>query len=454
MNSQLKITTLTEIDNIPIEDGFFLFTSDTNQLYIDSNGSRNLIPQQNNSSSGGSWEIGDIRTTLKTNLGDEWVKCDGSDISRATYNKLAEFYPSILENWTTKSVSSANLFTYGDGYYVAGNESTLYYMSSLNSTQTTISLYSYISKITCIKYLNGYWFVGGCTKNGPSATSGTTKLLYTTNLLGAWISIDLWTTTANSGQASLAKYNDPVNDIAFDGKYYGIIGKTSFYYSTNLTSWTKLSLPTNMPYLSFIKYSNGYWVLGGYGGSYSEWIKIAYSSNILETFTTKALWSTIVNGTYMSSIEFLDYINGYWIIGGTYQQSNSSESPCIAYTQNLNSSWTIKTYGSSSYTDYAITSVAYGEGYWALGVKYLYTNASKYYGNFLYMKNLSDSPTEIEAFLSQENQSTLTGLYLLYNNGQWVASDGYNQIRYPSSTTFKIPTISLSSNTYSYIKAK
>ena len=54
---------------------------------------------------GAAFRVGDTLTTVRTNLGDKWLLCNGAVISSTDYPKLAQMLPSEFFNWKKQSYS-------------------------------------------------------------------------------------------------------------------------------------------------------------------------------------------------------------------------------------------------------------------------------------------------------------------------------------------------------------
>lgn len=49
-------------------------------------------------------EIGDIKITARTDLGDKWLLCNGAEVSAQDYSELAELLPLLSRAWATKDL--------------------------------------------------------------------------------------------------------------------------------------------------------------------------------------------------------------------------------------------------------------------------------------------------------------------------------------------------------------
>ena len=123
-------------------------------------------------------------------------------------------------------------------------------------------------------------------------------------------------------------------------------------------------------YIKCITYANGYWVVGGqYNDGDTYCARIAYTTNLDGTWTTQDLWTGINEYT---SINGITYANGYWVVAGQcYNSSNCCAQ--IAYTTSPDGTWTTKILWSGSageaYTN-TINCIIYANGYWVVGGQY------------------------------------------------------------------------------------
>lgn len=162
------------------------------------------------------WQIGDIRNTARTDLGDKWLLCNGSVIDTSDeYSEVGDLLGKSAGSWVLENtVATNNFFTssvssiwagYVNGKYVAmgidlsnSNNVTakISYSDSLEGNWTQISLknpsminseYMYNAGIT---FLNRTYYAGAVITIG-----------YMTHLCVIWASTDLnnWSLVYNSG---------------------------------------------------------------------------------------------------------------------------------------------------------------------------------------------------------------------------------------------------------------
>ena len=407
--------------------------------------------------------IGDIKATVRTDLGNNWLLCNGEAVSAADYPELVNAMTGIenkelatKEFWSGDSSKiKINCLKYANGYWVAGgcyfSNTTFYariaYATSLNgpwAAKDIWSNYGNICEITCIEYANGYWVVGG------SKNDQTSQIAYSTSLNGTWTDYPF---SNNLGKINCIAYDDgywvaggTYLDQTSGNRYCGVI-----YYTTSITgNWTKVIVfndggngyPSK---INCLIHANGYWVVGGvnrYGSN-------AYESIIAYATTPGGNWTTLRVSTIPSStdgITGIGYANGYWVVCGRI----SSDTGQIAYATSLNGPWTIR---NLDFND--IKGIAYINGEW-----FLCGQANIYYGTiahstspggqWLYL-NLWGNPAEYtgDSFVSCVEYADglfAFGGYLKRNSSHYA---------YMSYTTGNVvlPAISLD-GAYTYIKAK
>lgn len=156
---------------------------------------------------GGAFQVGDTLTTVRTNLGDKWLLCNGASVD-------ASLYPDLNQMIMTDPTKASS------------------YRDITKTAQTT--------KGYRAKKLNGKYFITG------------TPLQYADDYAGTWVN-----TSVNA------------TDICFfDNKYVVVDGTTTLRYSEDLTNWQTVTLQAACNYLantsSHIAASNMIW-FSGYG---------------------------------------------------------------------------------------------------------------------------------------------------------------------------------------------
>ena len=132
--------------------------------------------------------------------------------------------------------------------------------------------------------------------------------------------------------------------------------------------------------INSIIYVNGYWIVGGnYNDGTASYARIAYATELNGTWTTKDLWSTSSgSGSYIYDIA---YGNGYWAVCGEFDRKGK-----IAWATDPTSSWA--TYDLWSADLQPVYCIEYGNGYWAIGG--LSSTSSRFYGRLAYTPDITN----------------------------------------------------------------
>ena len=171
------------------------------------------------------WQIGDIRSTARTDLGDKWLLCNGSAIDTSNeYSEVGDLLGKSAGSWvlentvdTTKifssGISSSINVDYVNGKYVA--------MSTGYSNSNNVT-----AKVAYSDTLDGEWiesslpnpsgtnpehtYVGGVTFLNRVYYAGAIMFIsYMIHIIVIWSSTDLenWTIAYNSGNKSWGSGN-------------------------------------------------------------------------------------------------------------------------------------------------------------------------------------------------------------------------------------------------------
>ena len=192
--------------------------------------------------------IGAIEKTMRTDLGEKWLLCNGDVISETDYSELYSLLPSHMGNIPANT-----------GIVINNNE---YVLAS--------------GKI------NGTYFIVSNTRS----SGDTSGYIYTSESVnGPWTKTKIWTDSIHVGDYSSMNY--------VNGKYVLLICDTStptlvMYHTTNPTgTWTKVT-PAKLSGTYYgtngadIAYGNGYYVLtlNGYGQNDYNKRYISYATDL------------------------------------------------------------------------------------------------------------------------------------------------------------------------------
>ena len=175
--------------------------------------------------------------------------------------------------------------------------------------------------------------------------------------------------------------------------------------------------------INCIAYANGYWVVGGQyrlGDTYCA--RIAYTTNLDGTWTTNDVWSA---GNTYNTINCITYANGCWVVGGQSKASAlGSYYARIAYATSLDGTWTTKNLWDTPSS--GITCITYANGYWVVGGQYY--DGSTYYARIAYTASPDGTWTtnDVWGYASPSSAGIANNIHCItYANGYWVAGGEY-----------------------------
>ena len=265
------------------------------------------------------FEVGDILTTVRTDLDDKWLLCNGANLDRDAYPELNSARPKTpLGNWyenNTEHGSRTDTYigkvAFGNGWYVHAirqtqsgtNYLTVYYTKDPNGswTEKIIDSNGKNREITIcgLAYGNGYFVLYGFRHN-QSQNVYEHVIYYTTDPSSTWTSVV-------KHSAAIGRTTASVSSLAF------LNGQFVMTYEENF----------NQPYQSPI----------------TSTIRVAYSDNPASWTTTSNIISFGNMGDH-GSITCAGYFNGYYILAARYVVYNGSNVTGYLYTSQLDSAWT------------------------------------------------------------------------------------------------------------------
>ena len=84
--------------------------------------------------SSGGFEVGDVLTTTRTDLGDDWFLCNGGNFYPSNYPELAKLFPILIGNKSTVSFKDISNATVLDSFIGYDNRAYRFYRSSTYTT--------------------------------------------------------------------------------------------------------------------------------------------------------------------------------------------------------------------------------------------------------------------------------------------------------------------------------
>lgn len=425
--------------------------------------------------------VGDVRTSIRTDIGDNWLLCNGDALSATEYPELyailQEANPPHEATWSAmKEIWDANGYhapindiAYGEGYYVAvGQEKP--YTSSEDAEILKIhvatsldggwsekaSLYSEYpnAAATSVAYGNGMFVAGGYFRNDSSPYTMYGLIYYADTPSGTWTRKNLWSSDTNENKVMGVAYGNgtwvAAGEYRSGSNYYARIA----YATTPSGTWTNKDIFTGTSSSRFqiksITYAGGCWVVAGqyYDGS-KYYGRIMYATSLTGTWSTVDLWSGA--NQYNGATDVV-YGDGVWAVVGSYYTDGNNNGAKIAYSSSLDGEWTTVVPNTTKFSASKPISLAYSYGLWAIGGQ---NGGTSNIGMVAFAQSLDGNWVAKDMFSYTSNNTYLTRVKNV--NGMWVAmgneyySNYGNGIFVTHSTV--LPTIT-TDGAYCYIKAK
>lgn len=294
------------------------------------------------------FQVGDTLSTVRTDLGDKWLLCNGEESDTELYPDLAQMIkPSLLygpyESFVAVSQDSPDYFVsksplfYINGYYIFGGINSYYGSSCIAYSQSAdgpwtvkklwdggsgASAYNNLQGVTKVIYANGNYIAIGMSSDD---TGTVIKVAYSATIDGDWTAVNAYNSGSRRGSC-------PEDIIYADGKYVicGTVRIRSYYNAAILHS-TKLSGPwtyeemiesnSDGSRLYCIRQLNGYLVAVGQDSSENKAVILYTNSSNL----SKSNWTTvhIEEGMRLRDVQ---YIDGKYIVVNYDSNLYTSES--------------------------------------------------------------------------------------------------------------------------------
>ena len=191
--------------------------------------------------------------------------------------------------------------------------------------------------------------------------------------------------------------------------YVGVGGKARLFYTASLSP-AKLSLfsGTRNTYIKKIIYANGYWVALGYQNDGSYKVVIAYTNDLEKPWTVKTMYS----GSNCNPGGIV-YANGYWAV-----TLKTGSSGCrVYYSTSLDGTWNYTTAFSGGFS--SVSDICYGNGYWVVA-----GSRMDGYASVAYSTSLTGTWSNEDLWDNSDYTNNLN--CIAYANGYFVAGGVYS----------------------------
>lgn len=245
-------------------------------------------------------KVGDILISTRTDLGDNWLLCNG-DVLPFSYEEFYEKLPPAYNS------------TWG-------------IVRTFEGSCSTVFSWNLQVRVVMFKKENGVFFIG---------TSSNTY--YTTNVMGDWA--ELLFNGASFGCLDVA-YGNGIWVFTTGGK---------LKYTSNLSNGVFEGKGTSTGSPSFVVWDGTKFVAVGHYAAYDS----SYGGVYFYTFTDPAgtITQTYFHNTNTATTTFIKYIDGYYVVGSLYDGSDSA-TPAYYYSTDA-TNWTRKTLsGYGAVTDF------------------------------------------------------------------------------------------------------
>ena len=373
---------------------------------------------------GGAFQVGDTLTTARTNLGDKWLLCNGTQITQADYPALVGLLGDKPFNWISKGTSTTANIDYivnkttatGDLFLAksdtpVNNKYSCYYSTDLLSWQSLKTSDGKFS-IWCV---NGTWFIA-----------------YSTAI--ARPSIAYYYSGENMNFSNFVKINgiSLLSGVAYwNGKYYLHGSDTSLERNnSSMFIYTDLSQTPTILHLNIDVRGQLSVLPDGvafcYGGTpaYSQYgIVVVDAQNSVSTYSV-----TLTD--YNAPATSIQYFNGYYYMT-TYAQKGSSIINTLFRSTTLNGSYSKVKYNNTD--DVTATNITITDNYLITDTGYYIDKENNVY------KQANPIKATVPILVGKDKYYTMVNTTAYQSN---IAASA------------NLPTVSTASGLYTYIKAK
>ena len=368
---------------------------------------------------GGAFQVGDTLTTARTNLGDKWLLCNGTQITQADYPALVGLLGAKPFNWISKGTSTTanidkivNKTTATGDLFLArtntkvGDYYNCYYSTDLLSWQSLKTNY-YNFKIWCV---NGTWII-----------SVDGKVYY-------YSGEDM-----NFNNFVMVNSISSVSGVAYwNGKYYLNGPDTSLErQNSSMFIYTDLSQIPTILHLN-IDYKGQLGVLPegvAFCYSYTDGSNIQYRIVVVDAQNSVSIYSVTL-ADYNARATSIQYFNGYYYIT-TYENTSPTITHTLFRSTTLNGSYSKVKYNNTE--EVTATNITITDNYLITDTGYYIDKENNVY------KQANPIKATVPILVSKDKYYTMVNTTAYQSN---IAASA------------NLPTVSTASGLYTYIKAK
>lgn len=371
---------------------------------------------------GGAFQVGDTLTTARTNLGDKWLLCNGTQITQTDYPALVGLLGNKPFNWISKGTSTTANINYIVNKTTATGDLFLAKSDTRVDTSDTYKCY-YSTDLLSWQTLQ---------------TSTGQFLIWCAN--GTWIiSCSSWASRYYSGEnmdfsnfASINGINGYIDGVAYwNGKYY-LNGPDKSLDRTNssIFVYTDLSQAPTILHLNISPRGqlsvlpDGVAFCFGGGSTQSQ-----YGIVVVDAQNSVSTYSVTLTDYHARAIS-IQYFNGYYYIT-TYENTSPTITNTLFRSTTLNGSYSKVMYNNTE--EVTATNITITDNYLITDTGYYIDKENNVY------KQANPIKATVPILVSKDKYYTMVNTTAYQSN---IAASA------------NLPKVSTASGLYTYIKAK
>ena len=378
----------------------------------------------------GAFQVGDTLTTARTNLGNKWLLCNGTQITQTDYPALVGLLGAKLFNWISKGTSTTENIDYivnkttatGDLFLAKSDKKVndqynCYYSTDLLSWQSLRTSGRGRFSIWCA---NGTWIIYSSDDIGSTDKA----YYYSGENMDFANFVEINGINNNSGMYGVAYWN---------GKYcINATDASSAQNSSSIFFYTDLSQAPTIIHLNTSNFGQLSVLPDGLAvcdGSTSTSDILTYKIDVVDAQNSVSHYNgTITN--YTARPKSIQYFNGYYYMT-TYKGTSPSVVHTLFRSATLNGSYSKVMYNDTE--EVTATNITITDNYLITDTGYYIDKENNVY--------------------KQSNPITATVPILVSNDKYYTM---VNTTAYQSNidASANLPTVSTASGLYTYIKAK